>query len=432
MDFSIEQQQVLDALSDSRESILLTGVAGCGKSTLLRHWLKHGPGARHTIVLAPTGIAALNVGGSTIHRAFGFHPRMNMDEPRISLRAKSLLYSVETIIIDEISMVRADMFHAMDDVLRSVKRSQRPFGGVRIIMVGDFWQLPPVVREEEERWLEAKHGSRAGWVFYAPCFERLNPQTFFLSESFRQSGDESFADILDLVRRGDPDVIHTINNSAKQANLGVPNIVMRLCARRADVHLHNNEGLRALGTPTVSIEPTCTGDPLKIPREAREPIVLAEGARVMITRNGAGYVNGSLGTLVNFDAQATTWEGGVVPAIEIALDSGGGVCVPREEQEVIGYTVDPETRKPHKDILAIVVQYPLALGYAMTIHKSQGQTLEHALIDLGRGAFAHGQTYVALSRITSMGGLYLSSRLTRSDLLLDPDVPAFFASIQGL
>lgn len=428
--FSSQQQEILDFLRDSRRSLMITGVAGCGKSTIVRQWLKEPhPG---TIVVAPTGVAALNVGGSTIHRVFGFHPNMNMEDPRISIQAKSLLYTVDTIVIDEISMVRADLLGAMDLVLRSIKRRREPFGGVRLVMVGDFWQLPPVVREEEERWMEKKHGSRAGWVFFAPCFEDLNPKVFFLEESFRQAGDAHFVQILNDVRNGRPEVLGALNElgrppehrSPPGSPLGFE--VPRLCARRADVARYNTMGLQTLSGPSVVLEPTFTGDVAKIPRDAKESLVLAEGARVMITRNGSGYVNGSLGTLTTFDAWAETYEGETVQAIGVRLDNGTRVAVPRDEKEVIGYEVDPDTSQPHKVVIASVGQYPLMLGYSWTIHKSQGQTLDDAVIDLGRGAFAHGQTYVAVSRLRSSQGLYLASPLSRSDLLIDPDVPHFF------
>lgn len=421
-DFSQAQQQVIDTLLGTDDSVLVTGVAGCGKSTVLRHWRSRA--TDRALVLAPTGVAALNVGGSTIHRAFGFRPNMDVSDPRITLKVKSLLHTIDTIVIDEVSMLRADLLHAMDVVLRSVKRSEAPFGGVRMVMVGDFWQLPPVVRSEEERDMEENHGSRYGWVFFAPAFQKLEPKIFFLRQSFRQQGG-AFTDVLNRVRHGDPAVAKAINAMAGNA-AAAGDKAPRLCARKNDVARYNADGLRALGSPVITIPPDITGDRNKIPRDAQEPVVLAEGARVMITRNGNGYVNGSVGTLVDFDAEAELWDGTIVPAIEVKLDSGVRVVVPREEQEVIGYTVDPKTKKPVKEVLASVRQYPLNLGYAWTIHKSQGQTLDAALIDLGRGAFAHGQTYVALSRLRTGAGLYLAGPLQHTDLLIDPDVPAFF------
>jgi ATP-dependent exoDNAse (exonuclease V) alpha subunit len=426
-DFSPAQRRVLEVLRNGTESVLLTGVAGCGKSTILRHWLS--TSQVDAMVLAPTGVAALNVGGSTIHRAFGFMPNMDPEDPRISLKTKSLMREVATIIIDEVSMVRADMLCAMDIVLRSVRKHVRggdaPFGGVRMIMVGDFYQLPPVVQREEERWLEQHHGSRAGWAFYAPSFMQLKPRVFYLGESFRSRGDTRYTDLLNAVRTLDPNVVNALNEIA-QPGLTAGDAIPRLCARKKDVHTRNAEGLRKLGVPSVVIEPMLSGDVSKIPRDAQEPIVLAEGARVMITRNGAGYVNGSLGTLRSFDATAETWDGKTVSAIQVELDTGAVVYVPRDEADVIGYEVDPKTGKPVKVVLASVGQYPLSLGYAWTIHKSQGQTLASACIDLGSGAFAHGQTYVALSRLQSAAGLYLAQPLSRSDLLLDPDVVDYF------
>ena len=430
--FSAEQQAAFEALLTTQESVLLSGVAGCGKSTILKHWIDNCDNAKNAVVVAPTGVAALNVGGSTIHRAFGFHPNMKMEDPRISLKVRSLLHRVDTIVIDEISMVRADLLNNMDVVLKSIRRNKAPFGGVRMVMMGDFWQLPPVVRQEEERWMETRHGSRAGWCFFAPCFEELEPQVFFLEHSFRQAGDSSYSNLLNDVRNGEYRTLGVINELGRppehQNPAGVPlgDETPRLCARKVDVARYNSQGLQRLGTPSVLLEPVINGDETKIPRDARESVVLAEGARVMITRNGSGYVNGSLGTLIEFDTTTMAWDGDLVPAIDVKLDTGAVVGVPRETLEVIGYEVDPETRKPEKIIIAEITQYPLALGYAWTIHKSQGQSLDRALIDLGRGAFAHGQTYVALSRLRTSAGLFLANPLTRSDLLIDPDVPAFF------
>jgi ATP-dependent exoDNAse (exonuclease V) alpha subunit len=423
-EFSEAQQRVLNVLTDTEDSVVVTGVAGCGKSTIIRHWLSLLGGAC-TMLLAPTGVAALNVGGSTIHRAFGFRPNMDMDNPHISIKVRSTLHSVQTIVIDEISMVRADMLHAMDIVLRSVKRKRDvPFGGVRMIMVGDFYQLPPVVRREEERYMEQEHGSRAGWAFYAPVFEQLAPQVFYLRESFRQAGDDTFTGLLNRVRQLDDTVADDLNRIARPV-ADAPEEVPFLCARKREASVRNAQGLKALSAPRVTLEPVITGDKTKAPREATEVLTMAEGARVMITRNGKGYVNGSLGTLVNFDATTERWDGTEVEAIEVRLDSGYSVCVPREENEVIGYKTNAKGEL-EKDVLCTIHQYPLNLGYAWTIHKSQGQTLDRAVIDLGSGAFAHGQTYVGLSRLRSTDGLYLASDLTRSDLLLDPDVVEYF------
>lgn len=422
-DFSESQRRVLTALREGSRSVLVTGVAGCGKSTILRHWLA-GETSIGTIVLAPTGVAALNVGGSTIHRAFGFMPDMDCDDPRITLKTRNMLYGVRTIIIDEVSMLRADLLHAMDIVLRSVKRSSSPFGGVRLVLVGDFYQLPPVVQREEERWLEEQHGSRAGWMFFSPAFTRLEPEVFYIGESFRSQGDANYTSILNAVRTLDPNIARTINEIAKPgASAG--DAVPRLCARRKDVAVRNAAGLRALGIPSVTIAPELSGDLSKIPRDVKDALVLAEGARVMITRNGSGYVNGSLGTLRSFDGQATTWDGQTVTALGVELDNGSMAYVPRDTADIIGYEGDRDG-KPIKVVLASIGQYPVSLGYAWTIHKSQGQTLETACVDLGRGAFAHGQTYVALSRLTSSEGLYLANPLSKSDLLLDPDVVSYF------
>jgi ATP-dependent DNA helicase PIF1 len=424
--FDPEQQAVYDALTGTNESILLTGVAGCGKSTIVRAFLEKKNDLGNIMIVAPTGVAALNVGGATIHRAFGLTPKTDLENPSFSLKVKATLYWVDTIVIDEASMVRADLLNALDIIMKRVKRSHAPFGGVRMIFVGDFYQLPPVVKREEEDYLEQRHGSRTGWMFFAPCFQALSPRVFFLNKSYRQAEDGSFTSLLNRVRNVDLSVVADLNALARPANTA-GEAVPRLCARKKHVDHYNALGLQNNGVQPTGIHPVMRGDTSKIPFEEQAPVWLAEGARVMCTRNGNGYVNGSLGTLTSFNGEATLWNGEVVPAMVVRLDKGYDVAVPRETKEILGYEADTDG-KLHKVVIAEVSQLPLMLGYGWTIHKSQGQTLDAAVIDLGGGAFAHGQTYVGLSRVTSAAGLYLQGQLRADDLLLDTDVLHYFRS----
>ncbi len=421
--FDEHQQAVLDTLNSTDQSVLLTGVAGCGKSTILRAFLEQKAERGDTIVLAPTGIAALNIGGSTIHRAFGFTPASDLEKPSYSPKVKMTLYFVKTIIVDEVSMVRADLLGAMDIVLRRIKHSDQPFGGVRMIFVGDFYQLPPVVKREEAEYMGKVHGSEAGWMFNSPAFRSLNPKVFFLAKSFRQQDDSSFTSLLNRVRNLDTSVVRELNSLARYG--GAPDNVPRLCARKRNVEAYNASGLRNLGVQPTPINPVLSGDVKKIPFEETAPIYLAQGARVMCTANGAGYVNGSLGYITSFNGEATLWDGQVVPAMMVQLNAGYEVAVPRHQKDILGFEADHEG-KINKHAIASISQLPLQLAYSWTIHKSQGQTLEAAVIDLGGGAFAHGQTYVALSRIKSAAGLFLSAKLRADDLLLDPEVIAYF------
>jgi ATP-dependent DNA helicase PIF1 len=425
--FDEEQGAAYDALVNTDESILLTGVAGCGKSTIIRKFLETRGDRGNIMVCAPTGVAALNIGGATIHRAFGLTPRTDLENPGVSLKVKSTLYWVDTIVIDEASMVRADLLNALNIIMKRVKHSSEPFGGVRMIFVGDFYQLPPVVKREEEDYLEQRHGSRTGWMFFAPCFKALSPRVFFLNKSYRQAEDGSFTSLLNRVRNVDLSVVAELNAIARPANTA-GEAVPRLCARKKSVDHYNGIGLQQNGVQPTAVYPLMRGDVNKIPFEEQSALWLAEGARVMCTRNGNGYVNGSLGTLTSFNGEATLWNGEVVPAMIVRLDKGYDVAVPRETKEILGYEADNDG-KLHKVVIADVSQLPLQLGYGWTIHKSQGQTLDAAVIDLGGGAFAHGQTYVGLSRVTSAAGLYLQGQLRADDLLLDTDVLHYFRSL---
>lgn len=442
MNFSDAQNTALAYLTDTKGSCLISGVAGSGKSTIVRAYQaqRAEQDLPEVPVVAPTGIAALNVGGSTIHRLFGLRPQTDTAALRVRLeqRVSDRLRGLDALIVDEVSMVRADLFSYMDKALRFAKGSDEPFGGVRMIFVGDYWQLPPVVQRIEQDMMLDRFGSKAGWNFLCPAFTALAPKVFFLAESFRQGRDQEFAGLLNAVRDNESRACKLVNKAARKAP-EAPTTAPWLCSTNAAAAHRNTEGLAAVDSEERRLVPSVTGDERKVPREALAPIVLREGCRVMITRNksqqqdeGADYVNGSVGTLVAFDSTCTLrmgQEGATVPALEVELDNGGTAYVPTVTDEVIEYVAaKDEDDRPivEKQVIAEVSSYPVKLGYAWTIHKSQGQTLEAAVIDLGRGAFAHGMTYVALSRVTTAAGLYLAGPVKPRDLKLDPAVPKFF------
>jgi len=444
MELSNAQHEVLNCLKHEPESVLLSGVAGSGKSTIVRAYQawREEVGLPEVPVCAPTGVAALNVGGTTIHRLFGLRPQTDTTELKVKLTANvsDRLRGLRELIVDEVSMVRADIFSYMDKALRFAHGNDVPFGGVRMIFVGDYWQLPPVVQRVEELWMADRFGSRAGWNFLCPAFTLLNPQVFFLSQSYRQGDDAEFADLLNSVRDNDSAACKRVNKVAKGSDYA-PATAPWLCATRKQVDARNRAGLRAVDGEERTLTPVVGGkEPHKVPKEVQTPITLREGCRVMITRNrpanlidGDDYVNGSVGTLVDFDGVCgiSTGLGGVEEheCLVVDLDNGGRALVPKCKDELIEYVAakDEEGRPTvKKQEVASVEYYPVQLGYAWTIHKSQGQTLDSAVIDMGRGAFAHGMTYVALSRVTSAEGLYLATPLKPRDMKLDPAVPQFF------
>lgn len=440
--FSEAQTTVLDYLKNDTGSCLVSGVAGSGKSSIIhayQTWRTENEMPEAPVV-APTGIAALNVGGTTIHRLFGLRPQTDTSELRVRLTRKvtETLCGLRVLIVDEVSMVRADVFSYMDRALQAARRDSRPFGGVRMIFVGDYWQLPPVVQQIEEQMLLTRYGSKQGWNFLCPAFTALRPRVFFLSEAFRQGRDTAFADLLNAVRDAKSNACKCVNKTAKDARTA-PDTAPWLCATRKQVDARNEACLARVDGEARTLSPEVEGDRNKIPKEALTPITLRVGCRVMITRNkslnqvgGGNYVNGSVGTLSGFDESVTVGFGANaerVPALNVTLDDGSTALVPAVTDESIEYeAVTGDDGKPtvKKTVVAKVTAFPVKLGYAWTIHKSQGQTLEAAVIDMGWGAFAHGMTYVALSRVTTSSGLYLAAKLKPKDMKLDPLVPAYF------
>jgi ATP-dependent exoDNAse (exonuclease V) alpha subunit len=442
MDFSPAQNTALAFLTDDTRSCLISGVAGSGKSTIVRAYQawRVEQDLPEVPTVAPTGIAALNVGGSTIHRLFGLRPQTDTSAMRVRLeqRVSDRLRGLDALIVDEVSMVRADLFSYMDKALRFAKGNDEPFGGVRMIFVGDYWQLPPVVQRIEQDMMLDRFGSKAGWNFLCPAFTALAPKVFFLAQSFRQGRDAQFAALLNGVRDNESGACKLVNRAARKGH-EAPATAPVLCSTNRAADDRNRQGLAAVDGEERTLEAVVSGDEAKIPQEARAPITLRQGCRVMITRNksiqqveGDDYVNGSVGTLTDFDSSCTVREGQemvVKAALEVQLDGGGTAYVPMVTDEVIEYVAaKDEDDRPivEKKEVASVTRYPVKLGYAWTIHKSQGQTLEAAVIDLGRGAFAHGMTYVALSRVTTAEGLFLAGPVKPRDLKLDPAVPRFF------
>ena len=407
-----DRERLIAALKGISPVVLLHGRAGTGKTTLI-HCLKE-EGFRH-VVVAPTGIAALNAGGQTIHSFFGIPPRMvNLEDIKPRHRLGSILRRIDIIVIDEISMVRADLLDVIDNTLRVNLDPNMPFGGKKLLLVGDFLQLPPVVEETDASILQHR-GYEFTHAFGAKClFTRQHVTLVELSTVYRQN-DPEFLDLLHNVRNGQKleETVQRLNSRChrKHRNSAMPVI---LTARTEAALEYNRRGLAALpGSPTRFVG-TIEND-FRITRDrlpAPEHLDLKKNARILMVKNDQNrrWVNGSLGTVARLTENA----------IWVQLDgSSNEEEVHRATWESIEYQYDRLTQRVNPIVVGTYTQFPIASAWAMTIHKAQGLTLEDVQIDLGYGAFCLGQTYVALSRARSLDGLSFAQPLRISDVMAD-------------
>lgn len=421
---SDEQQAVYDRLEHTREHVFVTGRAGTGKSTLLNHlsWNT----SKQIVVCAPTGVAALGVGGQTVHSLFRLPTGVIADHAiEQTAELKKLLGAIDTLVIDEVSMVNADLMDAIDRALRQARaRRHDPFGGVQVIMFGDPYQLPPVPPRDTDERAYFADTYRSPWFFDAKVWAGAELSIIELSEIHRQS-DDRFKRLLNGIRHGvvTAEMADELNEAGSRP--APADGVITLATTNAIVNKINQSRLAALTGQSLRAEADITGDFRHNTFPAEEVLELKIGAQVMFLRNDTDgrWVNGTLGTVTR--VAGTVW---------VEVDQGGGL----EEFEVepatwerYKYRYNAVTKTLTKDVVAEFEQFPLRLAWAVTIHKAQGQTYEAAVIDLGPRAFSAGQTYVALSRITTLDGLYLARPLRPSDIIVDDDVARFMRGRQG-
>ncbi len=394
-------------LSEGR-NVFLTGRAGTGKTTLLRRIIAS-EGDR-TVVLAPTGLAAVNVGGQTIHSFFNFPPRLLDVADAKKLRNQRLVRAMQTMIIDEISMVRSDMMQAIDNTLRLNRGNKQPFGGVRMILTGDLHQLPPVVEGEIQPILEDRFGGP--WFFKAPAVSNGGFRIAALKKVFRQE-DEDFIRILNGLRNSrlthdDEELLRTRVTGRTPAEASQTHVV--LTPNNAAAWRINQMRLAELPGEQREYSATLEGNFDQKAYPTEDLLQLKMNARVMMIRNDpqGRWVNGSLGTVVGM--------GETDCFVEI---DGQTHRVGEQAWEKFRYEFDEKKKSVDRSVVGSFKQLPLRLAYAVTIHKSQGLTLDKTYIDFDRGMFAHGQAYVAFSRCRSLGGLELSRPLRPRDVIID-------------
>jgi ATP-dependent exoDNAse (exonuclease V) alpha subunit len=412
--------QALAAVDARAPVILITGRAGTGKTRLVQY-VKSRPGGELQATVAPTGIAALNARAQTIHSFFHLDHAV-LDAKRLAKGGKfgSLYRRMKRLVIDEISMVRADVIDAIDARLRQVRSDNRPFGGVQIIMVGDFLQLPPVVQEQDWPMLEGL-GYEAPYAFNARALQSLPVKTVTLDRVWRQD-EPDFVDMLGAIRtrEGIEKVLERLNACCVGPHRDGVQPLM-LTPTRAAAERYNNQGLAALGKARTGFRGTFERDfamgavNLPVP----EFIELTPGARVMAVRNDPGgrFVNGSLGTVMRFDE-----EGGVFVKFDRRRDED--LVGPMTWEKIRQQWNEAESRIEN-EVVGTYKQIPLMHAWAVTIHKAQGLTLDDVRVDLGAGAFAPGQVYVALSRVRTIAGLSFARPLRASDVRADPVLVAF-------
>lgn len=429
-------------LQYTNQNIFLTGKAGTGKTTFLRNLKKHSP--KRMVVVAPTGVAAINAGGVTIHSFFqlSFGPQIPMHPDlirpvtvpkngnvsagikRFNREKINIIRSLDLLVIDEISMVRADILDAMDEVLRRYKNRYKPFGGVQLLMIGDLQQLSPIVRDED--WNILKPYYETCYFFSSQALKRSKFIGIELKHIFRQS-DQRFIDILNKVRENKMDLA-TLEELNKRY---IPNFnpddkegYITLTTHNYQSQQINEEKLSQLRTSMYKFTATVTGDFPEYSYPTDPELELKVGAQVMFVKNDLSpekrFYNGKIGKIINITDE------------EIEVQCPGdyqSIDVERVEWQNAKYTLNENTQEIDEQVIGTFTQYPLKLAWAITIHKSQGLTFEKAIID-ARASFAHGQVYVALSRCKTLEGMVLSSTIAPHSVKNDTTVIQFSDEVE--
>lgn len=432
---SAEFQNALNLITHTHHSIFLTGKAGTGKSTFLRYVCQNTK--KKHVILAPTGIAAINAGGATLHSFFKlpFHPLVPEDPRYAGRRLRDflrynkahikMLREIELIVIDEISMVRADIIDFVDRILRTYTGNWRvPFGGKQMLFIGDVFQLEPVVKNDERDILLRFYPNP--YFFSAHVFREIELVSIELTKVFRQK-DAAFIRALDHIRMGAISDLEMkllnlrVIEGAEIAERNTENLNIVLATRRDNVDYINQTNLDKLSGGSSFFKGKITGDFPESSLPTLMELELKCGAQIIFVKNDRDkqFVNGTLGTIIHIDEEECE--------IGVMTEDGKEVLVKPDIWENVRYTYNEREKKIEEEVLGSFTQFPLRLAWAITIHKSQGLTFKKATIDLTGGTFAGGQAYVALSRCTSLEGMTLCKPLSQADIFVRPEITRFSA-----
>ena len=437
-------EAAFDIVENTHRNVFLTGEAGTGKTTFLKRVLNETE--KNCVVVAPTGVASINAGGSTIHSMFGlptrmFLPTMDYVDPNQAQNIpmlqghfkyprvkRDIFNALELLIIDEISMVRCDLFDAIDESLRFSRRNQKPFGGVQLLLIGDLFQLPPVVRQQEKELLDTYYKSE--FFFDSRVYESLDILQLKLNKVYRQT-NRAFIGLLNSIRNAELDQgdFETLQERYQPDFEPDEDGFVTLCSHNATTESINKSKLTALENDSIKYHADIRGDFFESQYPIEPTMELKVGAQVMFVKNDISgekkYYNGKIAKVTELQNDKIIVED---------TQKGDLIEVERVDWQNLKYSVDPSTEAVVQEEVGNFKHFPLKLAWAITIHKSQGLTLEKVIIDAGR-SFAPGQVYVALSRAVSLDGLYLKSGITGRNIYLDKRIVEYsqnHASLQEL
>lgn len=408
------QISAFNAIEHTNSNILILGQAGTGKSTFV-NYLKSASKKR-IVCACPTAVSALNIGGQTIHSLFQIQPRDFIMPELLKLKAKprNILNATDVLIIDEISMVAPDLLDAIDILARMARRNNAPFGGIQVVAIGDLFQLPPVITRDAMGYYETAYEHPNAYFFDSNVYKRAEFNRFSFDMVYRQS-DGALLENLTRLRNRDVSVLDFFNNCKIMNDERRANAVL-ITPFRDTAERINAFRLAQIGAPEITYTGVLSGTFSERDVPAPLNLTLKVGALVVFVKNGDKWHNGSMGIVRSMSSRDIT--------VQLLSDGRDIVTVKPEKWEKIEYSRDENDRIVENEVGGYK-QFPLNLGYAMTIHKAQGKTLDAVVVDMSRGAFTHGQTYVALSRTRGASDMHVAAPLRPRDVIFDNRVLEF-------
>ena len=409
------QMDAFNTIERTHSNILILGQAGTGKSTFVQ-FLKSAS-TKRIVCACPTAVSALNIGGQTIHSLFQIQPRDFIMPELLKLKAKprNILNATDVLVIDEISMVAPDLLDAIDILARQARHNNEPFGGIQVVAIGDMFQLPPVITRDSEQYYETAYEHKNAYFFDSNVYKRADFIKYDFDTVYRQN-DEELLKNLTCLRDCDTGALEFFNSCRIDDEETRKNAVI-ITPFRAVAERINSERLNQINAPEIIYNGVLSGNFNANDTPAPMELRLKQGALVMFVKNGDKWHNGSMGIIEHLGAKEI-----IVQLLDD--DKNDVVVVKPEKWEKIEYSRDENDRIVENEI-GSYKQFPLTLGYAMTIHKAQGKTLAKVIIDISRGAFAHGQTYVALSRTRHAKDMHIVKPLTQKDIIFDKRILDF-------